>query len=173
MPRVDCADHHAKSPSARVLRGQPAGSPWREARAGRTARDPDAVATRLRSRSRRPGAVSVRKSLSQRRGWERPLRWPRDHHAESASARVLRGHLAGSPWDEARAGRRARSSNDMAERLRSRSRRPGAESMKMSLSQRRERSMPRVDCENHHAKSPSACVCSVDSRPDLHGANRA
>ena len=36
-PRVGCADNHAKSASAFVLRGRSAGSPQGEARAGRTA----------------------------------------------------------------------------------------------------------------------------------------
>ena len=70
-------DNHAKSASARVLRGRSAGSPRCEARAGRAPRDSNAVITTFRSRSRRPGAVSVKKSLGQRRGVERATRWPR------------------------------------------------------------------------------------------------
>ena len=66
------------SPPARsVLRGRSAGSPRGEARAGCAPRKSNAVVTTFESRSRRPGAVSVKKSLGQRRGVERAARWPR------------------------------------------------------------------------------------------------
>ena len=44
---------------------------------GRTARDSKYIATNIRSRSRRPGAVSVKRSFGQRRGMEGAPRWPR------------------------------------------------------------------------------------------------
>ena len=71
----------------------------------------------FRSRSRRPGAVLLKKSLGQRRGVERAPRWPRRYHAKSASARVLRGRSAGSPRGEARAGRAPRESKAVANRF--------------------------------------------------------
>ena len=83
-----------KSASARVPRGQSAGSPRGEARAGRAARDSEAMVMSSRSRSRRPGAVSVQKRLGQRRGVKCAPRWPRRkprQKAKSASACVLRG----------------------------------------------------------------------------------
>jgi len=70
-------DNHAKTTSARVLRGRLAGSLRGEARAGRAPRKSKTVATTSRSRSGRPGEVSAKKSLGQRRGVERVARWPR------------------------------------------------------------------------------------------------
>ena len=70
-------DNHAESASARVLRGRRASFPRGEAHTGRSARDSETVETSLRSRSRAPGAVSVRRSLGQRLGVERVARWPR------------------------------------------------------------------------------------------------
>ena len=71
--RVGREGNCAKSASARVLRGPSAGSPPGETRAGCAARVSNAVATMPRSLCRRPGAVSVRKSLGQRReGRPRP-----------------------------------------------------------------------------------------------------
>ena len=64
-------DNHAKSASARVLRGRLAGSPRSEARVGRALRESNAEPMTFRSRSRRPGTVSTKKSLGQRRGVER------------------------------------------------------------------------------------------------------
>ena len=75
-PRVGRGDNYAKFVSARVLRGRSAGFPRSESRAGRAARASKAVDTTLRNRSRRIGAVSVKKSIGQRRGVERALRWP-------------------------------------------------------------------------------------------------
>ena len=135
--RVGREDNHAKSASARVLRGRSAGSPRGEARAGRAPRESNAVATTFRSRSRRPGAVSVKKSLGQRRGVERVARWPR------RQPRQVR-QRARAPWAVGRfsTGRSARGprgteSNAVATTFRSRSRRPGAVSVKKSLGQRR------------------------------------
>ena len=53
------------------------------------------VAT-FRSRSRRHGAVSLKKSLDQRRVVKRARFDREDNHAKSASARVLRGRSVGS-----------------------------------------------------------------------------
>ena len=69
--RVAREDNRTKSASARVLRRRSAGFPRGEARSDPAARESNAVATTLRSRSRRPDAVSVRNSLGQRR-WGRP-----------------------------------------------------------------------------------------------------
>ena len=74
--RVGRVDNHAKSASARVLRGRAASSPRGEARAGRAPRESNAVVTTFRSCSRRPGTVSVKKSLGQQRRSERVTRWP-------------------------------------------------------------------------------------------------
>ena len=76
-PRVGRKDNHAESLSTRVLRGRSTVSLRREARAGRTAQKLNATATAFRSRSRRPVAVSVKRSLGQWCGVERAPRWPR------------------------------------------------------------------------------------------------
>ena len=72
--RVGCEDNHAKSASAHAIRGPWAGSQRGEARAGHEPRKRNAVATKRRSRSRRPGVVSVKKRVGQRRGIERLAR---------------------------------------------------------------------------------------------------
>ena len=89
--RVFCNDNYPKSASVRVLHGQSASSLRGEARAGRAARGPKAVATRLRNRRRCPGAVSVKNNLRQRRGVERVACWPR------RQPRQVR-HSARAPW---------------------------------------------------------------------------
>ena len=122
------------SAALRVFRGRSAGSPQTEARAGRAAQDLNAVATKFRISSRRPGAASVRRSLSQRRGVERVVD-REDNHAKSTSARVLLGPLADSPRGETRVGCATRKSNVVATTFRSRSLRPGAVSVKKSLDQ--------------------------------------
>ena len=200
-------DNHAKSASARVLRGRLAGSARVEARAGRATRYLESGVTMLRSHSRRPGSVSVPKSRGERCGVERVARWPRrqprqvraalvcsvggrpvfhgakraravrhgarkpwsqgfepaavglarcrcrgalannvgwsaslvgreDNHAKSASARVLRGRLAGSARVEARAGRATRYLESGVTMLRSHSRRPGSVSVPKSRGER-------------------------------------
>ena len=73
--RVRCEDNHAKFASARVLRGRTSGSPRGDARAGRVARGLIAVVTSFRSKSRRTGTVSVKKSFVQWRGVECAKRW--------------------------------------------------------------------------------------------------
>ena len=60
-----------------MLRGRPARTPRGEAHASRAARDSEAMVTTFRRRSRRPRAVSLKKSLDQWRGVERALRWLR------------------------------------------------------------------------------------------------
>ena len=135
--RVGREDNHAKSASARVLRGWSVGSPRGEARTGRAARGSEAVDTRLRSRCRRPGTVSVRSSLGQRRGMERVARWPqRQPRQVRHRARVLRGRLAGSARVEACAGRATRYLESGVTMLRSHSRRPGSVSVPKSRGER-------------------------------------
>ena len=56
----------------------------------------------FRSRSCRPGAVSVNKCLGQRRGVERGARWPRRQPRLVSSARVLGGPSDCFPQGEAR-----------------------------------------------------------------------
>ena len=89
--RVGRANNHAKSASAHALFGRSAGSPRGEARAGRAPRNSTASITAYRSHSRRPGAVSVKKSLDQRRGLERAPCWPqRQPRQVRQRARALR-----------------------------------------------------------------------------------
>ena len=76
-PRVGREDNHANSASAHVLPKRSAGSPRGEGRAGRATRKLNAMVMFLRSISRRPVAVSVKKSLGQWLGVERASRWPR------------------------------------------------------------------------------------------------
>ena len=136
--RVGREDNHAKSASARVLRGRLAGSARVEARAGRATRYLESGVTMLRSHSRRPGSVSVPKSRGERCGVERVARWPRRQPRQvRAALRVLRGRSAGFPRGEARTGRAARGSETVVTRLRTRGRRPGAVSVRRSLGQRR------------------------------------
>ena len=59
-----------------------------------------------------------------------------ENHVKSASKRVLRVPTAGSPRDEATAGRAAQESISATMRFRSRRRRPGAGSFKKRLGQR-------------------------------------
>ena len=129
--------NHAKSTSARVLRGRLAGFPWGEARAGcvpwgsnELLRRTEAAAADLaRCWRRRASAYGV--------GWSASRVGRKDNNAKSARKCVLRGWLAGSLRREARAGRARRGSKAMATTSRSRSRRPGEGSAKKSLGQRR------------------------------------
>ena len=123
---------------------QRARAPWAVGRfsTGRSARGPRATGVNdgdhdVRRRSRRPGAVSVKKSLGQRRGVERVARWPR-RQPRQVSQRTR------APWAVGRfstgrsaRGSRATGSNTVTTTYRSRSRRPGAVSVKKSLGQRR------------------------------------
>ena len=71
-PRIGRTDNHTKFASAHVLHRRLAGPPRVEACAGRAEQEPEAMVAILQSRSRRPGAVSLKTSLGQRRGVERP-----------------------------------------------------------------------------------------------------
>ena len=107
-PSVGYEASQAKSASARVLSGRSVGYPRGDARAGRTPRISNASYTLVRSRSRRPNTLSVKKSLDRRRGLERVPRWLQYNHAKSASAHMLHGRPAGSDRGKARGGRAAR-----------------------------------------------------------------
>ena len=135
--RVGREDNHAKSASARVLRGRSAGSPRGEARTRCAPRESNAVVTEFRSRSRRPGAVSVKKSLGQQHRVSVSHVCREDNHAKSTSVPVLRGPSAGSRGGEARTRRAPRGSHAVATMSRSHSRRLGTMSIKKSLGQRR------------------------------------
>ena len=76
MPRVGRQNNHAKSASSLVLCGRSARSPRGEMRASRAPQSSETLIPAFRSHSRRPGAVSVKRSLGQRRGVERAPRWP-------------------------------------------------------------------------------------------------
>ena len=130
----------ARSAQRQVLCGRLAGSPRDEARARRAPWDENETATTVRSRSRRPSAVSVQRSLGQLREVERAASWPRrqPRQARSAQRQVLCGRSAGSPRDEARARCAPRDENGTATTVRSRSRRPSAVSVQRSLGQLRE-----------------------------------
>ena len=149
-PRVGRKDNHAKSASARVLRGRSAGSRGK-ARADHTPRDSEAMPiTTVRSRSNRPGAVSLKKSLVQRCGVECAPRWPR------RQPRQVR-QRARAPWAVGcfSTGRNAcaplspRDSKAVATAFRSRSRRSVAVSVKKTLG---------VGRKDNNAKSASARV---------------
>ena len=63
-----------------VLRGRSSDSQRGDERAVRTSRESNAVTPTVRSRSRRPGAVAVRRSLGQRTGQKRIASWPQPHN---------------------------------------------------------------------------------------------
>ena len=86
--RVAREDNHAKLASALLIRGQSAGSPRGEPRAGPAATDSNSVATSFTSHCRRPGALSVQRRLGQRRGVERVARWPRRQPRQARNARA-------------------------------------------------------------------------------------
>ena len=95
------------------------------------------MAAAFQSRSHRPGAVSLKKSLGQRCGVERAPRWPR------RQPRQVRQHES-APWafgrystGKAHAGRMAHGSRVIVSKIRSRSNRPGEVALKWSLGQRR------------------------------------
>ena len=138
MPRVGRQNNHAKSASSLVLCGRSARSPRGEMRASRAPQSSETLIPAFRSHSRRPGAVSVKRSLGQRRGVERAPRWPQRQSRQVRSAQyVLCGRSAGYPSDLARARLTPRGYNSTATTVRSRSRQPGAVSVKRSLGQRR------------------------------------
>ena len=92
---------------------------------------------RFRSRCRRPGTVSVKKSLDRRRGLECARVGREDNQAKCASACVLRGRSADYPRGDAHAGRALRGLNASYTLVRSRNRRPGRVLVKKSLDRRR------------------------------------
>ena len=118
----------------------------------------ESVATTSRSRSRRPGAVSVKRASANGVGWSAPRVGREDNHAKSASARVLRGRSAGSPRGEARAGRAPRES-----KLWSRRSKPQPPTWR-GVGEEEPRptawggARSRVGREDNHAKSASARV---------------
>ena len=88
-----------------VLRGRSSESRRGDQRAVRTSRESSAVTPTVRSRSRRPSAVAVRRSLGQRTGQERVASWPQPHNQVRTAqcARVRRGRSSESRWGDERA----------------------------------------------------------------------
>ena len=172
--RVGREDNHAKSASARVLRGWSVGPPRGEARMGRAARDSEAVVTRFRSRSRPPGTVSVRKSLGQRGRVETVARWPR------RQPRQVR-QRASAPWPDGRFSTARRAHGPCGTKLV----RSGHEAPKPQPSAWRgvgaKEPWPIITWDGTRRSlaattatpSPPAHVCSVAGRSVLHGAKRA
>ena len=166
-------DNHARSSSARVHHGRSAGSPRGETCAGRAARELNAMVMAFRRRSRRPVAMSLKKSLGQRRGMERAPRWPQ------RQPRQVR-QRAHAPWAAGRfsTGRSARGLCAT-----------GAESFGCVVSKPQpptwrgvaeEEPQPTAWDETRPAlaaktttPSPPARACSVGGRPVLHEAKRA
>ena len=110
MTHVGRKDNHAKSASARALRGgRPVSNGAKRARAARYGdRKPW-------SRDSAPAAVGLARCRCGRAsanglGWSASRVGREDNHAKSASAQVLRGRMAGSPLRKERTGRAARGS---------------------------------------------------------------
>ena len=120
---------------ARLLHGRTADSPRGDKHAGRAPRGSNAISPTIRSRSRRPDAVAVRPCLGRRVGEERVTFWieppPSPHRA--VYARVLRGRSSDYPPGDERAGRPPREPNAVSSTVRSRSRRPDAVAVRLSL----------------------------------------
>ena len=179
-PRVGRADNRAKhaARSACSVGGRLVLHGAKRARAARHGTDNE-TATTVRSRSRRPGAVSVEKSFGQRRGVERVASWPRrqPRQARSAQRQVLCGRSAGYPRGGARARRAPRDEKDTATTIRSRSRRQSAVSVARSLGQRRgvERvaSWPRRQPRQARSAKCMLCGRSAGSPRDEARAGRA
>ena len=173
-PRVGRADNHAKSTNAHVLCGRSAGSPRGEARTGQAPRNEKAIVTTVRSRSSRPGAVSVNKSLGQWRGVERAPRWPRSQPRKVRSAQcVLRGRSAGFQRAKRAGGRAPRNKKASVTAFRSRSRRPSAVWAPGALANGVGWSTPRLDRADNRAKHAARSAYSVGGRLDLHETKRA
>ena len=134
--RAERDDNHTDSASARVLSVRSACTQQGKARTRRAPRRLHAVMTMFRSRRCRPGAVSVKKCLGQRHGMERVARRPRRQPRHVSSARVLRGPSDCSPRAKRMVAAHHRGCMRRPRPLRSRSRRPGAVSVKKSLGQR-------------------------------------
>ena len=127
----------------------------------------------LQSHNRRPGAVSLKKSLGQRRWVERARHWQRRQPRQVCQrARVLHGQMAGPPRGEARANRAAHESNAMAVTFRGRCHRRGAVSLKKSLGQRRGMERPVLATQTTTPSLP-ARACSMGGWPVRLEANRA
>ena len=114
----------------------------------------------------------VEKRLGQQRGVERVASWPRSQPRQARSAQCVRcGRSAGSPRDEARAGRAPRDQKETVTTLRSRSRQPGAVSVEKRLGQRRG-VKSRVGRADNRAKLPTRSAYVVGGWLVLHGATR-
>ena len=114
----------------------------------------------------------MKKSLGHGVGWSASRVNREDNHAKSASARVLRGRLAGSPWGEARAGRAPRESNEVPRRSKPQPptwRGVGEEEPRPTAWGGARRAL----AAKTTTPSPPARACSVGGRPVLHGAKRA
>jgi len=174
VPHVGREDNHAKSASARVLRGRSAGwfSTGRSARGSRSMGAERSFVT-CRSRSRRRDAVSVKKSLGQQRGVECVARWPRRQlrqvrqraHASWAVDRFSTGRSAhGLRTTGAEYGKHDVPKPPPATRR-------GVDEEKL-----RPTAWGGARCAlaaKTTTPSPPARVCSVGGRPVLHGAKRA
>ena len=173
MPRVGCADNHAKSASALVHRGRSVGYLRGDARAGFAAQLPEAIAAKARSHSRLPGEIGLNWSLGQRRGMQRAPRWLR------RQPRQVR-QRACAPWAMGRfsAGRSAR--GPLATELNSfgykvsKPQPPTWRGVGDDKSRHTvwDGSVPGVGPKTT-TLSPPARACSVGGRPVLHGATRA
>ena len=163
-------NNHVKSASARVHRGRSAGTPWGESCAGRASRKWHPSITSLRSRSRRPVAVPVENSLGQRPGMVRAPLWPR------RQPRRVR-QRAHAPWAVGRlsTGRSARgprgTNNKRYDHIALKPQPPTCH----GVGEEEPRPMawggvrPSLAAKTTTPSSPPR-ACSVDGRPDLHGA---
>ena len=174
MPRFGCEDNRAKSASARVLCGRLASSPRGEARAGRAAWKLDSLATAFGSCSRRPIAMSVKKSIGQRRGLDRAPSWARRQPHQVA-------YRAGAPWAVGRIsmGRSARGSRAIGfgsfgyvpSQPQPPTWRGVVEEEPRPTTQGGAR--PALASKTTTPRNPPARAYSVGGRPNLHGARRA
>ena len=156
-----------------MLCGRPAGSPRSNARVGRAPRNSEALVTELPRRSRRPGVVSVKKSLGQRREVECAPRWlRRQPHQVRQRARALWAVGWFSTGRTAR-GPRATEFGSIGH---------GVSKPKPPIWRGADEEEPRPTVWDgaHPAlvaktttSSPPARTCSTGGRLDLHGAKRA
>ena len=133
--RVGREDNYAKSARARLHCGQLAVLFMGRSARGSHAMDVKRGNTTMRSRSRRPGTVSAKKSLGQRRGVERVVRWPRRQPHQLFQRG--RAPSAVGPFSTGRSARGLRGTgvNATAMTFRSCARPPGAVSVKKILGQ--------------------------------------
>ena len=171
--RVGCKDNHAKSTSARVLHARSAGFPRGEPRAGRAARNLKAIVTKIRSRSRKPGAVSEKRSLGQRREMERAPRCPRRQPRQVRQrARVLWALGRFSTGQSAR-GPRGSEFGKFGYVL-PKPRPPNWRGVGVEKSRPMEWVVARLAlAAKTTPPSPPARACSISGRLVLHGAKRA